>query len=119
MSINDIIPWLSLFFSGCVAVGGFIAYRFSYNKTSGEIQERVIGALKTETETLRTQVADHEKEIARLRGVIETVKEALSKEGIRITIDGEMVMIQDANQGGKAYHRTPRPSRTKKPDPAP
>lgn len=117
MNINDILPWLSLFFTACIGVGGFVAYRFSYNKTSGEIQERVISALKAETETLRSQVEGCEKEISRLKGIIETVQEALSKEGIRITIDGEMVMIQDDHQK-KAYTRTPR-SRTKKPEATP
>lgn len=105
--LNTILPYLSLFLALCVTVGGVFAYRQNYAKTASEIQERVINTLKTEADSLRLHVNDCEKEIERLKQTIETILAALKKQGIYVTIDGDMILIEDKS-GRIASMRKPR-----------
>lgn len=114
MTISDIIAGLSVFFTLCFAIGGYIAYRRGYHKTTAEVESRLVGMLQAEGDELRRKVECCEKEISRLRQVIETVQEALSKRGIHITIAGDTVTIEDAHQGKQSYIKA-RPPRAKKP----
>ena len=96
---SEILPYLSLFLTVCVAVGGALAYRQSYIKTAGEIQNRVIAALKEETEVLTKKIDHCEKEISRQSQIIETIQTALKAKGIDLTINGDTVVIEETVSG--------------------
>lgn len=113
MTISDIFAGLSVFLTLCFAIGGYIAYRRGYHKTTAEVEGRLVNMLQTEGEELRKKVEGCEKEITRLRQVIELVQESLLKKGIHVTIDGDTVTIEDAHQGKQSYTRASR--RAKKP----
>lgn len=110
MNIQDLLPWLSLFLTLCVAFGGAFVFRQNYSKTASEIQDRVIAALKLENGTLETRVKHCEQETSNLRQLIETIQSALKQRGIHITIDGDMVTIIDV-AGSHTMRTPPQPKR--------
>lgn len=85
-----------------ITAGGLRLYRYSMHKTVQEItrsvtevQERANNALQSEINTLKDKVTELEKENARHRQTIGLIKRALSKRGLTITIDGDLVSISD------------------------
>lgn len=96
MQIVDLIPYLSAFLGLCISIGGAFAFKQSYSKTVSDIQERVIGALNKEIETLNRKIETCEEDITRQQRVIETIQEALKSQGIIIKIDGDIVTIEEA-----------------------
>ncbi len=95
LTFSDFLPYLSIVLSVCVIIGGLFAMRQGYSKTTGEIQERVIVALKSEVEILTSRVADLERRNAELNHVQTTIVSALDKKAIKVTIDGDMVTLTD------------------------
>lgn len=96
MRISDLLPYLSFFIAICVTGGGAIIFKQSYSKAASEIQDRVIAALKLEIETLNTRIKACQDETARLSSILETIQAALKSKGIHITIDGDMVIIEES-----------------------
>lgn len=94
-NLATFLPILSLVLSVCLAIGGLIAFRQGYAKQAGEIEERVIGALKVLNTTQETQLVTCEKEIMRLKRVVATIQYALKRRGLRIEIDGDSITLID------------------------
>lgn len=87
---------LNLFMTICLLAGGVIAYRHGIARTANEVQERVISALQSEMEILQTRISTLEKENTRLSELLMTIRSALKRRGIHITIDGDMISIHSS-----------------------
>jgi hypothetical protein len=93
--LSEWLPLVNLAFLIFLAIGGFVAYRVGFARTTEEVQERVINALNVEMSMLRDRVLATEKENARLSQIILIITNALKKWGLSVTIDGELVSITD------------------------
>lgn len=89
------MPLVNLAFLIFLAIGGFVAYRVGFARTTEEVQERVINALNVELSMLRDRVLATEKENARLSQILLIITTALKKWGLSVSIDGELVSITD------------------------
>ena len=87
-----------------MAIGGAAAFRHGFTRTANEVQERVINALQSEIDSLKDRLAQLEIENTRLTHIIATIRAALRRRGLHITIDGELVSIRDRE--GKLTHAT-------------
>lgn len=102
MTLQDFLPWLNIVLLIALAGGGIMAYRKGYSQESGVIQERVIDALKEEVAALRSKVDDLDKERAVQDQVIATIRYLLKSHGLRITISGDVVTLQDTSGNSKS-----------------
>src|SRR5690242_15647473 len=97
--IMDFLSMLSagagLISLGITLVVAFFAVRSGVLQSATNAQSSAISALRAEVETLRERVEDAEKENSRLEQIIETICSALKKRGLIISIQGEMISIQD------------------------
>ena len=76
-------------------VGGIFAYKSGVERSANEVQERVIGALNVELNSLRGKIDDLKADNARLSLTIETICVALRGHGLAVSIDGAIVSISD------------------------
>lgn len=107
MNAQDFLPTLNLVLLVCLAVGGFFAFKKGYSRETGEIQERVITALKEEVATLHTKVDDLERERATQDRVIATIRYALRQYNLKVTIAGDFVTVNDAAGKSKTVQIQP------------
>jgi hypothetical protein len=105
MFFNQFLPVFSIALTLCVIIGGFVAFRSGFGRQSSEIQDQTINALKVRVETLEGQVESDERELARLRQVLDTVRHALKRRGLSIEIDGEYVTLVDSTTASKVTTR--------------
>jgi cell division protein FtsB len=87
----------------CLIIGGSLAIRSGKQQQAGSIQSQVIDALKAELETLQRRVDSLEKENTRLTQIMSLIKQALRKRGLTITIDGDLVTIDDGRGSSSQY----------------
>ena len=78
-----------------LAIGGVAAFRHGFTRTANEVQERVINALESEINALKDRLSELEKENARLTQVIATIRTAMRRRGLLVTVEGELVSIRD------------------------
>lgn len=95
MNLATLLPYISVFIALCVTIGGLFAIRQGYNKQAGEIQDRIIEALKTQNEAQERQITTCEKEIARLKRVVRTIQIALKRRGLEIEVDSDGITLID------------------------
>lgn len=95
MNLQDILPVLNIILVVGLAIGGFFAMRKGYSKEIGEIQERTVTALKEEVAVLTRKVDELATERATQDRVIATIRYALKEYGLRVTITGNFVTLQD------------------------
>ncbi len=100
---------INLVITLCLTVGAVAAYRHGFTRTANEVQERVIHALQSEIQTLHDRIGALEKENSRLGYTLTTMCQALKQRGIHVTIDGDIVSIQD--HSGTSYTYNTRASR--------
>lgn len=99
MNPSDFLPLLSTLLSIGAAVGGVLAFKRSRSKEAQEIEARVIVALEKEVKVLRDKIEDLEKERATQDSVISTIRYALTKYNLTITIADGFVTLE--NQRGQ------------------
>lgn len=87
-------------------VGGYLALKNGKHQKTGEIQGQVIEALKAELETLQRRVDLLEKENTHLNHLLSLIKLAFRKRGLAISIDGDLVTINDEKGCCSQYGRT-------------
>ena len=92
---------------GIAVVVAFFAVRSGVLKSANDAQSSAINALETEMSILRERVEDTEKENMRLQQIIDTICAALKRRGLIITVQGEMINIQD-KRGGSTTTRIRR-----------
>lgn len=80
-----------------ILIGGFYMGKSNASKTASEAQQGAITAMQAEINVLRGRTDDQKKEIVKLEQTIDTICTALKLRGLVITIQGEMVNIQDKN----------------------
>jgi cell division protein FtsB len=95
--INTIIVILAF-------AGGYIALKSGKHEKVGEIQDQVISALKAELETLQRRMDSLEKENTRLNQIMGLIKSALRRRGLTISIDGDLVTIDDGKGNSQYSH---------------
>ncbi len=93
---------LNLLLLAIAVIGGFIAYRTGHSKATLAMEARAMTAMQAELDAVRLRVERIEKENSRLQQIITTIQTALKKRGLIITIDGDLISIQD--QGGITTH---------------
>lgn len=115
---------LNLLITVCLVIGGIAAYRHGFTRTANEVQERVIHALQSEIQSLHDRIEALERENTRLNYIITTMCSALKQRGLHVTIDGDIVSIQDHRGDSYSYNarifaegqeqeeQTPLPSNT-------
>lgn len=113
--IQDFLPVLNIVLLVCLFIGGIFAWRRGYSQESNAIQASVIDALKEEVESLRRKVDDLEKERSTQDQVIASIRYLLKTYGLRITIAGDVVTINDS-AGKSKITRIPKASAKPAPD---
>lgn len=83
-------------------IGGYMAFRSSHGQQTGNIQAQAIDALKAELEAVQRRIDVVERENTRLHLTINLIKSALKQRGLHVTIDGDMVTIEDRRAGGQS-----------------
>lgn len=79
-----------------VIVGAVILGKNTARQTTADAQKNAIDAMQAEIDTLRGRTDDLKKENTRLELIIETICSALKTRGMIITVQGEMINIQDS-----------------------
>jgi|SRR5579859_3288086 len=87
------------------SIGGLYAFSRSRKNETVTIQSETITALSQQIQAVKNKQDDLEKENARLRQVIDTIQSALRQKGILITIDGDMVIIEQKERKTSAIKR--------------
>jgi hypothetical protein len=82
---------------GITLIVAYFAARNGILKSANDAQTSALGAMSLELQTLRERIEDAEKENARLDQIIDTICAALKRRGLIISVQGEMIHIQDAN----------------------
>src|SRR5258707_2892164 len=101
----NILSILNLVLCIGLAIGGLAAFRFGFTRTANEIQERVIKALESEINALKDRLSELEKENARLTQIIATIRMAMKRRGLFVTVNGELLSIR--HRAGKFTQATP------------
>jgi len=97
----DPLSLVNLVMTVSIVIGGIAAYRHGFSRTANEVQERVINALQSEIQALHDRIGALEKENSRLGYTLTTMCLALKQRGIHVTIDGDIISIQD--RFGESY----------------
>lgn len=101
--IMDILQFLSagagLLGFSIAAIVAFFAVKNGVMRSTNQAQGSAISAMRSEIETLRERIEDAEKENSRLEQIIDTICVALKKRGLIITVQGEMINIEDKRGG--------------------
>lgn len=74
-------------------------------KTTSDAQQEAIIALQAQVSALRDNVSDLTKENARLEMTVQTICSALKTKGMLITVQGELVTIEDTRNGRSTVTR--------------
>lgn len=93
------LPYINTILAILLGLGAFMSLRGGYSKHAGEIQEKVIAALKEQVETLEKQVENGEHEIIRLKQITLTIQYALKQRGLEMEIDGDTIIFSDRQSG--------------------
>lgn len=100
----DFPTYLNIVLIICLTVGGFFAFRNGRSEALARGQKDTIGMLEQRTKALESKINDLEKQNTVQQHIIDTITSALKQKGMIVTIDGDMVTIQDA-QGRRSTHR--------------
>jgi len=98
----SMLPVISIVISLGVLVGGYMALRTGYSQQAGEIQDRVIAALKSENEGLERRLETVSEEIAALKRAMVSVRYALRRRGLILEIDADYITLVD-EQSKRTY----------------
>lgn len=99
----NFLPWLSVVLALCVFIGGIFAIRNGQQTQLVKFQKDTNDALKSRIDVLEAKIADFEKENIVQRHIIDTITSALAQRGMVVTLQGDMVTIQDDT--GMSQHR--------------
>ena len=85
--------------------GGIASFRHGFAKTAQEVQAHVIEALKFELEALYAKIATLESDHEKLQSIYDKLIESLERQGIYVTIQGDMLHIINKTTGFKQKSR--------------
>ncbi len=104
MILNDLYLLVSVLIPGITIVGTFLVLKSTIGQQLHIIQKSAIEAQAAQIKSLQDQNADQAKEIASLKQTLDTVVAALNKSGWKISIDRDLISIQD-DSGGSSHAR--------------
>lgn len=81
----------------CASIGGVFAWRHGRKTAIVTIQSETITALEAQINAVKEELHGLRDENTRLKQQFEMIKEALSKRGIHVTLDGETIIISEQN----------------------
>lgn len=110
-SINGIINTFLLL---CVMVGGFFAFRYGQKKSNVEGMKETILVLSGQVAAIKESLAMVERENEHHKIIFETILSAMRQKGIIITVEGEMVTIDDGRNKTSSLRRSTRQTAIKK-----
>jgi len=91
----SMLPVISIVISLGVLAGGYIALRTGYSQQAGEIQDRVIAALKSENEGLERRLETVSEEITALKRAMVSVRYALRRRGLILEVNTDYITLID------------------------
>ncbi len=86
-----------------LTVGGFLAFRNGRRAELTKFQRETIEAMQQRIDTIEGKLIDLQTENALQRHIIDTITLALKARGMVVTIDGDMVTINEPT--GSSTHR--------------
>lgn len=113
---SGVLPTLQLILILATMLGGVFVFRNSKKAGIVQIQSDTIIAMQQQIDTLKDNQEALQKENIHLQYVIETIVQALQQKGIIITINGEMITLQDAKGQTSSVRRMPKQPAPKKPE---
>lgn len=94
MNLTNILNTLNVLIILLGTIGGLYAFARTRKNETVTIQAETITALSQQVQAIKDKLDDLEKDNTRLRQVIDTIQSALRQKGILVTIDGDMVIIE-------------------------
>jgi hypothetical protein len=86
-------------------IGGFFAFRSGKRNETVKLQKENNDALLTRIEVLSQKIVDLEKENHLQQHVLDTIISALKQRGMAVTIDGDMVSIENIHTGSSMHRK--------------
>lgn len=105
MDLTNVLNTLNVGIILFGAIGGLYAFARTRKNDTVNIQAETITALSQQVQAIKDKLDDLEKENTRLRQVIDTIQSALRQKGILVTIDGDMVIIEQKEHKISAIKR--------------
>ncbi len=93
--LDNLLPVITFIIAVSGIVGTALTYRNARSNGLTTIQKDTIEAMQRRIDTLEDEYASLKKENNRLSGVIETICSALKQKSIFLTVEGEMITIED------------------------
>jgi|SRR5436853_2537924 len=91
--------YAGLFSMLIVCIGAYFASKSmsksKNNEDANNAQQRAINAMNVEIDMLNRRVDDTAKDNTRLKQTIDTICSALKRKGLLITVDGDLVNIEE------------------------
>lgn len=112
--LNQFLPILNSVLTIAVILGGIAVFKNTKKTGIIQIQDQTIEALQQQINALKAGQETLQKENNHLQYVIETISAALKQKGIIITVDGEMVTINDGRQSSSMRRSTKQPVKVEK-----
>ncbi len=113
--LNGVLPILQSVFLLAAMAGGVLVFRSTKKTDIMQIQSDTITALQQQIDALKDGQETLQKENSHLQYVIETIIDALKHKGMLITVQGEMVTIEDGKgQSSSIRRRAEQPPTRKK-----
>jgi hypothetical protein len=96
-TLNTLLIVLTSFLTIAGTISTLYAFQRGKKVETVRIQNEVIIALQQQVDVIKEDLNSLRTENTRLKTIIETIQLAFKKQGISITIDGEIVIISEHN----------------------
>lgn len=110
MTTTDLSPLINIIYLvllTCIVIGGLFAMRKGYSKEAQEAMKSLNDTLDEEIKGLRRRVDDLERDRATQDRVIATIRSVLKTYNLRVTIQGDVVTINDSVGKSKSMRVQP------------
>src|SRR5437879_13370466 len=91
--LSNFLPYLDMVLFICLTIGGFFALRNGRQTQLAKFQEDTNKALKDRIDVLEGQIEDMKTQAIKQQHIIDTITSALRKQGMIVTVDGDLVPI--------------------------
>lgn len=110
--LENLLPAITLIIAISGIIGTTLTYRNTRNSGLSQIQKDTIEAMQRRIDSLEDEYETLKKENNRLSGVIETICSALKQKSIFLTIEGEMITIEDNRASRNVVRKSTRKPET-------
>ncbi len=113
MNISDILPVITFLLALSGIAGSALAYRNVKVSNVAQVQTTTIDAMQHQIDALKDECNSLRKENDRLSYIIDTICSALKQKSIILTIEGELITLEDGrSQHSKVVRRSTRKTTT-------